>query len=739
MPLAAGTRLGPYEILSPIGRGGMGEVYRARDTRLGRDVAIKVSTEKFNERFEREARTIAALNHPNICTLHDVGPNYLVMELVDGRTLAERIKAGALPLSDALAIARQICDALEAAHEKGIIHRDLKPGNVMVTKGGVAGVVKLLDFGLAKVEHPPSSTEETVTETHAGTIVGSAAYMSPEQAEGKLVDARSDIFSFGIVLYEMIAGRRPFTGETAMSTMAAILREEPRPLDDADQLSRTVMRCLAKRPADRFQTVKELKKSLEAAHEAAQDAAQPGLTALPSQPSIAVLPFADMSPGKVNEYFGDGMAEEIINALTRIPNFKVIARTSAFAFKGKQEDIRKIAAILGVANILEGSVRCAGNRVRIAAQLITAADGSHLWSERFDRDMSDIFAIQDEISQAIADALKAKLGPRSRTESVARPTVNVEAYQAYLEGNHYLAEMTPAGMVRSLECFERSLRLDPNYAAPLAAICERAVYQALYMGVRPRDVIPDGLAAVNRALDLNPECAEAYHIRGLIRTFYEWNWSAADEDFVRAIQLNPAFALAHVGRSHILVAQRRNEEAVAEIREALDLDPLNMITRRSELFILYATGNEQLAVDRGRALVDLFGGSWMSWAFAARIFTLQGLHEEADAALQRGLELSPRNVNLLAWLALVRGRQGRIADAERIRTEMDAWAAQEYVPFWLRAAASEGCGDMEQSYRFMDQSLDERELNAQTWLIARRADLASDPRYQALLRRINLA
>ncbi len=729
MPLAAGTRLGPYEILSPIGKGGMGEVYRARDTRLGREVAIKVATERFSERFEHEARAIASLNHPNICILHDVGPNYIVMELVAGEPLK-----GPLPVETVLDYAGQMCSALQAAHEKGIVHRDLKPGNIMVAKGVVAtGTVKLLDFGLAKVTHSFSSQDETVTETRAGTIVGSAAYMSPEQAEGKLVDARSDIFSLGIVLYELIAGHRPFIGGTAMSTMAAIIREEPRALDAPEQISRIVMRCLAKRPADRFQTVAELKAELEKI----QNAAKPATATHPSQPSIAVLPFADMSPGKDNEYFSDGMAEEIINALTRIPNFKVIARTSAFAFKGKQEDIRKIAGILGVANILEGSVRLAGNRVRIAAQLIGAADGGHLWSERFDRDMSDIFAIQDEISQAIADALKAKLGPR--TETAARPTVNVEAYQAYLEGNHYLAEMTPSGMARSLECYQRAIRLDPNYAAPLAAICERAINQTLYMGARPRDVIPDGLAAANRALELNPECAEAYQIRGMIRTFYEWNWGGAEEDFTRAIQLNPAFALAHVARANLLVVQRRNQEAGAEIRQALDLDPLNMITRRAELFVLNATGNGQLAVGRARALVDLFGGSWMSWLFAARVFTLQGLLEEAAATFQKGLELSPGNVNVLAWLALVRGRQGRVADAERIRAEMDASAAQQYVPFWLRAAASEGCGEMEQAYRFMDQSLDERELNAPLWLIGRRADLAADPRYQAQLRRINLA
>jgi tetratricopeptide (TPR) repeat protein len=294
-------------------------------------------------------------------------------------------------------------------------------------------------------------------------------------------------------------------------------------------------------------------------------------------------------------------------------------------------------------------------------------------------------------------------------------------------------------MARSLECYQRALRLDPNYAAPWAAIGERAIYQALYIGMRPRDVIPDGLAAVTKALTLNPETTEAYAIRGMIRLYYDWNWSAAGEDLARAIELNPAFAVAHVSRCNSLLAQQRNDEALAEIRLALELDPLNMITRRAEVFALFATGHAELAVEHARALVELFSGSWLSLAIAARAFTQCNLHEEAAATIQKGLELSPHNMTLLAWLALVRGRQGRIADAESIRAEMESSAAQQYMPFWLRAVASEGCGDLEQSYRFMDQSLDERELNAPLWLVGRRSELGSDPRYQALLRRINLS
>jgi serine/threonine protein kinase len=395
MPLSVGDKLGPYEILAPIGAGGMGEVYRARDARLDRFVAIKVSAAQFSERFEREAKAIAALNHPNICQIYDIGPNYLVMEYIDGTPLH-----GPLPRDHALRYAVHICDALNAAHEKNITHRDLKPGNILVT---ASGGVKLLDFGLAKIgtasaPPAPDAATESMGLTEAGTVLGTAPYMSPEQAKGEVVDERSDIFSFGLMLYEMLSGRRAFSRNSAIETMAAILHMEPEPLQVPPALQSILARCLRKSPAERFQSMTQVKEALQAA---TSGVSAPATAPSRKTPSIAVLPFANMSRDADDEYFSDGLAEEIINALTHVGGLKVIARTSAFSFKGKNEDIRRIAEALGVTNILEGSVRRAGNRVRVTAQLIAAADGSHLWSERYDRELEDVFAIQHEIASAI--------------------------------------------------------------------------------------------------------------------------------------------------------------------------------------------------------------------------------------------------------------------------------------------------------------------------------------------------
>ena len=539
MPLSVGDALGPYEILSQIGAGGMGVVYKARDTRLDRMVALKVSTEQYSERFGREARAVAALNHPNICQIYDVGPDFIVLEFVNGHPLLSPAEPGPLPLKRALEYAGQICDALEAAHQRGTVHRDLKPDNILVTKAGV----KLLDFGLAKVVAQASTkggfrqdddTETvTLTLTQENTVLGTVHYISPEQAQGKSVDARSDIFSFGVVLYEMLSARQAFRGENAIAILAAILHMDPPPLTEAPpEVARVVAGCLAKQPAQRFQSIAEVKQALQ------QAAAAP----VSNPPSIAVLPFSNLSGDKENEYFSDGLAQDILNALVKVPGLLVTARTSTLAFVGKGQDIRSIAQGLNVEYILEGSVRKLGSRLRVTAQLIKASDGYHLWSERYDREMTDVFAIQDEISQAIVETLKLKL---SGQPLLNRPTADLEAYNLYLRGRHLSARLNPESVRVARGYFEQALARDSKYALAYAGVGYLLFIEAVWGQASPRGILPDAKRALQKALELDGSLPEAHAYLGSVLGYYDYDWAGAEREMKRALELGPAVAEVH--------------------------------------------------------------------------------------------------------------------------------------------------------------------------------------------------
>src|SRR5688572_8065275 len=424
------------------------------------------------------------------------------MEYLDGTTLR-----GPLPLDDVLRVASEMADALDAAHGKGILHRDLKPANIMMTSAGT----KLLDFGLAKMAVDPA---EDATRTIAGTVLGTAAYMSPEQAQGAPADARSDVFSLGAVLYELLSGRRAFERLSLLDTLNAVVRDEPPPLESP--ASAIVQRCLAKQPAQRFQSMAEVKAALQQFRTTKTGRANVAA-------SIAVLPFANMSRDADDEYFSDGLAEEVINALAQVPELKVIARTSAFAFKGKNEDIRRIAATLGVTNIVEGSVRRAGTRVRVTAQLIQASDGTHLWSQRYDREMSDIFAVQDEIAAAIAGALKLKLVPASERRMPSLP-----AYEAYLRYRSYQWQFTGEAAQRSRDCLEQSLALDPEFALPYVGLADYHLALAAVGGILSDEAMPRARELAQRALEIDPDLPEAHAMLGIIAGHYDYNWGEAE-------------------------------------------------------------------------------------------------------------------------------------------------------------------------------------------------------------------
>jgi serine/threonine protein kinase len=558
MTLTTGSKLGPYEILATIGAGGMGEVYRAKDTRLGRTVAIKILNKEHLQRFEREARAIAALSHTNICQIHDIGSDYLVLEYVEGKSLSSP-----LPEREAVRLAIQIAAALEEAHQKGVIHRDLKPSNIMVTD---KGSVKLLDFGLAKLYEQDASTSGSPTAdfpaTQAGAVLGTLAYMSPEQAQGQQADARSDIFSFGLVLYEMLSGRRAFAGDSNLAIMNAIVKDEPHPLKASASFDKIVRKCLEKQPSGRYQTISEVKLALEKVLEEMQSK-----SVTEPQPSIAVLPFVNMSGDKEQEYFSDGLAEEIINALAQIPGLKVIARTSAFAFRGKEQDITKIAEALRVRTILEGSVRRSGNRIRITTQLIDASDGSHLWSKRYDREMTDVFAIQDEISHAIAEKLRVRLeGDRPL---VKRYTQNVEAYNLYLIGRYHFLKYTPEGTAQSKDYFEKATELDPNYALAWFGLAH------LYHYLGGMGLIPPKLAnsqcyqATLKALQLDKALPQAHAMIAVLRA-NAYEWQEAELGFRRALELDAeSVDVFHLYVLFYLIPRRLLDEAIVWARKAI--------------------------------------------------------------------------------------------------------------------------------------------------------------------------
>jgi serine/threonine-protein kinase len=594
----------------------MGEVYKAVDTRLGRTVAIKTLRGAHSQRFQQEARAIAALSHPHICILHDVGPDYLVMEYLEGAPLH-----GPLSLDETLRVAADVVEALEVAHARGILHRDLKPANIMMTSTGA----KLLDFGLAKMT---DGAPGDATETMAGMVLGTAAYMSPEQARGMPVDARSDVFSLGTVLYELLSGRRVFERESMLDTLNAVVCDEPPLLQSP--AAEIVQRCLAKQASHRFQTMGDVKAALQQLRRQPPEPAR-------AAPSIAVLPFANMSRDPDDEYFSDGLAEEIINALAQVPGLKVIARTSAFAFKGKNEDIRRIAGTLGVNHILEGSVRRAGGRVRVTAQLIHAADGTHGWSQRYDREMSDIFAVQDDIAAAIAGALKLTLVPAPE-----RRMPSVPAYEAYLRYRSYQWQFTPEASRRSRECLEQALALDPEFALPYVGLADYHFALATVGAAPSRESMTRARELAQRALEIDPELPEAHAMLGIVAGHYEYDWSEAERRFRLAVRREPLSPhLRQWYGTFFLFAVGRTGEARLQLTRVIEDDPLCQMWHTMRANLLPAVGLMDEAVDNARKAVELDSSFWLGWLDLGLLHAVRGQHAEAMRCAEMAMAGAP--------------------------------------------------------------------------------------------------
>jgi len=614
-----GKTISHYRIVDKLGEGGMGVVYKAEDTRLERTVALKflsphmLGGEHDRTRFVHEAKAAAALNHPNICTIHEIDEAdnqiFIAMEFVDGENLRTRLRAGPLEVNDALDIAAQITEGLEAAHRRGIVHRDIKPANIVVTPDGL---VKIMDFGLAR---RPGAAQLT----RAGTTMGTVVYMSPEQARGDAVDHRTDLWSLGVVLYEMVAGQRPFRGDHDQAVIYSILNDEPEPISQSRPgvsaaLDAVIHTLLFKNPAERCQSAAQVAVDLRRLTTITGAPTAMLETGRPKQaPSIAVMPFADMSPDNDQEYFCDGMSEEIINELTGVNGLRVIARTSAFSFKDKSEDIREIGRKLDVSSILEGSVRKAGDRVRITAQLIDVGDGSHVWSERYDRVLEDVFAIQDEIASAIVKRLRIELNDSEQERLAEARQVNPEAHELYLRGRHvlnrglYTMLEDPVRVEKAIGFFRGAIKVDPDYALPYAGLTD--IYSALCRWIKPEGNCEKAKEAAVKALELDDACVEAHVAMGRVALTVDLNWDRARAEHLRALELNPGSVPALRGAAIYLGWAADYELAVEYILKALHLDPLDYDTH---LIATFTTGTSRRRYDEAATLceaaLDLFPG-----------------------------------------------------------------------------------------------------------------------------------
>ena len=747
-----GTRLGRYTIGELIGRGGMGAVYRATDTALGRDVAIKVLPPEVAgdperlDRFRREARALAALNHPHIVTIYSVEQDgdvhFLTMELVSGQPLDRVLSGQALPIDRVRQVAVAVADALVAAHEKGIIHRDLKPANIMV---GAGGQTKVLDFGLSKIAAgsaaAKSSAAGSVTHlaTEVGTVLGTPAYMSPEQLSGRAVDERTDIFSLGVLLYEMVTGVRPFTGPSSAELTSSILRDEPRPVADLRSttpggLSSVIARCLEKHAASRFSSMTEVRDALSSAD-------FPGTAAPAGGASIAVLPFKNLSADADSEFFSDGLAEEILNALSQIDDLRVAARTSSFSFKGQNVAVGEIGAKLHVATVLDGSVRRDGSQIRVTVQLIEAANGFQLWSGRYDRELADVFDVQDEIARAIAAKLKVTLTAAESNRLVKQATTSVEAYDLYLRGRALLLKRGKHS-VFGFECLKRAVELDPKFAAAWAGLAD--AYSARgWTGAAPGgDVMPKALTAARRAVALDPEVGEAHCALAAALLYGEHDYTLARAEFERGLELSPRYTQgrAWYGLFCLQWVGGRLQEGLAEVRRAYDHDPLSAYSASVLGMASGTAGDSADALKYGRLGAEREPEAFLSHFVLALALTWSGQPEAGIAEFRRAAEHSGHAVHPIAQMAYAYSRAGKIMEARAIHEELLARRAREYVPWSALALTASSFGDMDAAIEFAHQAADEREppLLSFARVFPDWQRLRDDPRFADVLRRLAL-
>lgn len=783
-----GLEFGHYRILEKIGSGGMGVVYRGYDAHLEREVAIKVlnpgtvADDLARKRFRNEAHALSKLNHPNIATVHDFetykGCDFLVMELIPGMTLSDKVAEGSLPEKDVIALGVQLAQGLSAAHDHGVVHRDLKPSNLRLSSDGQ---LKILDFGLAKLRSAKETlASETISETDA--VAGTLPYMAPEQVLGGEIGARTDIHAAGIVLYEMATGLRAFTAADRSGLISAILRSSPTPATTLNsrlsaELGRIIAKCLEREPENRYQLAKELAIDLRRLQSNSGSGSSKGDTyseqfkphvslhrkwlallsvggllfvvlagglwrrfvqkTVPSvgTASIAVLPFVDLSPGHDQEYFSDGLAEEILNDLAKIPNLKVVARTSAFQFKGKNEDLHVIRQKLNVENVLEGSVRKEGTRVRITAQLIKADDGFHLWTESYDRDLTDVLTVQDDIAKAVTSALRVKLlSEKSQAILPTSRTTSPEAYQDFLQARYFANRLDKASQQTALEHINKAIQADPRYAAAYALRASLTVTSGAGGWAEYSEAIENARRDVEKAIELDPNLADAYRVLSRIQSFAESDCRTAEITLKKALELAPGNADSLVTGAVIANCLGHQEEAIGLLRQALALDPL--VAGRYRQLAQYLRNLARYRESHAALEESLDLNPSQVWAHETRgeVYLLQGRPREALTEMQKEPAGCEHDLGMaLAFHDLRRNQESDAALADLISHSRNACAYQIAQVYAYRGEVDQAFDWLNRAYKQHDGGL----CMLKTDLLLK--NIRGDPRYGQMLKTLNLA
>jgi serine/threonine protein kinase/Tfp pilus assembly protein PilF len=791
MPLSSGTRLNHYEVLSVLGQGGMGEVYLARDARLKRQAALKLLPDAYTQdlarvrRFEQEAVTASSLNHPNIITIYEIGQasgaHFIATEFVEGETLRQLMTRERLRPQSILDIAVQISSALSAAHAAGIVHRDIKPENIMLRRDGY---VKVLDFGLAKLTESISPAVDTDAPTDAGLhtelgmIMGTVRYMSPEQVRGTGVDARTDIFSLGVVLYEMIAGRTPFEGLTAGEVFAAILERESPPLrryapEVSEELQRIVSKALAKEREERYQTIKDLQIDLRNLKQGstAPSSVAPRLSTNrrhklaatfvasillvgsavmvyfgpfrakgPAIESLAVLPFVNVNADPNTEYLSEGITDSLINGLSQLPKLKVMSRNSVFRYKGREADAQAAGKQLGVRAVLTGRVVTRGDSLSIITELVDANDNSHLWGEQYNnRKLSDILAVQAEISRDISEKLRLQLSGDDRQRLTKRYTGDAGAYELYLKGRYYLNTLTDEGLKKGIEYFERAIEIDAQYAPAYAGMAESYAQLASGGAVRiisPQEAIPKAKAAAIKALELDESLAEAHTSLALI-ALTGWEWKNAEKEFKRSLELNPNYVNAYHWYSHCLISLGRFDESLVLSQRALALDPLDVAMNFHLGFHFFRARQYDQAITQLQKTIDMNPNSNAAHGILGVVLEETGRYDEAVSQLQKSVELG--GFDMRASIGHVYAASGRKDEAQKILNQLLEESKQKYVSPYAIATLYEGLGNKDQAFAWLDRAFAEHDNSISDLSVDQELDsLRSDPRFAELLRRLGV-